>query len=406
MKDGSNTNWYLILGSGPTTLDGQSSQTAKVAVVPLDWLAGSNRRALRIPDALPSSANAEGGRFELTSDSFVSDLVAVDFDLEADYKADAVYFGTLEGSYAAAWSGQLYRLVTQKKQPDAYGNLVQVATLPHEWQGLLTTNPVPLIDTEQPITAAPAVGWDGHNYWVYVGTGRFFDVQDKADTGQQAFYGIKEPLDCDGQFTWQTVAKTGTHNGTPGAQGLLRVDQIRVQQSSYGSNAALSCLDGSTSCLPSITYFDDLVDYIVGAGCAAGDPTGTDGWYFQFPAARERNLGQSTLLGGLLTFSTYQPFDDVCLSEGLSDVYGIFYQTGTAWHESVFGTVGVLDDGTITPMIDLGPGLTRVPNLHVGMQAGSTAFFQASTGAIIKIEHALHPIKNHKTGRVSWMENP
>jgi type IV pilus assembly protein PilY1 len=149
-----------------------------------------------------------------------------------------------------------------------------------------------------------------------------------------------------------------------------------------------------------------LVDYIVGAGCAAGDPTGTDGWYFQFPAARERNLGQSTLLGGLLTFSTYQPFDDVCLSEGLSDVYGIFYQTGTAWYESVFGPAGVLGDGTITPMIDLGAGLTRVPNLHVGMQAGSTAFFQASTGAIIKIEHALHPIKNHKTGRVSWMENP
>jgi hypothetical protein len=57
-------------------------------------------------------------------------------------------------------------------------------------------------------------------------------------------------------------------------------------------------------------------------------------------------------------------------------------------------------------MMDLGPGLTQVPNLHVGMQEGSTAFFQASTGAIIEIQHALHPIKNHKTGRVSWMENP
>jgi hypothetical protein len=44
--------------------------------------------------------------------------------------------------------------------------------------------------------------------------------------------------------------------------------------------------------------------------------------------------------------------------------------------------------------------------MHVGRQAGSTAFFQASTGAIIAIEHALHPIKNHKSGRVSWMENP
>ena len=406
MKDGSATKWYLILGSGPTTLDGQSTQTAKVGVVPLDWFVGSTRRAFRIPDALPASANAEGGRFELSTSSFVSDIVTVDFDLETNYKADAVYFGTVEGSYASGWNGQLFRLVTQEKEVDGSGNLVQVATVPHEWQGLLTTNPVVLIDTDQPITAAPAIGWDGHNSWIYVGTGRFFDVQDKADTSQQAFYGIKEPLDCGGEFTWETVEKTGTHNGTPGAQGLLRVDQIRVHSSIYGSTAALSCLDGSTMCLPDITNFNELVGYIVGAGCELDDPTGTDGWYLEFPAARERNLGQSTLLGGLLTFSSYQPFNDVCLSEGLSDVYGIYYQTGTAWYESVFGPAGVLQDGTITPMIDLGPGLTRVPNLHVGKQAGSSAFFQASTGAIIEIQHALHPIRNHKTGRVSWMENP
>jgi len=289
MKDGTNTHWYLILGSGPTTLDGQSTQTAKVGVLPLNWLTGSTRRAFRIPDALPSSANAEGGRFELTGASFVSDIVSVDFDLESNYKADAVYFGTVAGSYAAGWSGQLYRLVTQKKEPDGSGNLVQVATQPHEWSGLLAANPVPLIDTEQPITAAPAVGWDGRNSWVYVGTGRFLDVQDKTDASQQAFYGIKEPLDCTGEFTWETVEKTGTPDSIPGAQGLLRVDQIRVQQSISGAAAALSCLDGTTNCLPGITNFDELVEYIVGSGCAAADPTGTDGWYLEYPADRERN---------------------------------------------------------------------------------------------------------------------
>ena len=47
----------------------------------------------------------------------------------------------------------------------------------------------------QPITAAPSVGMDDvGRYWLYFGTGRFFDPDDKVDRHQQSFYGIKEPV--------------------------------------------------------------------------------------------------------------------------------------------------------------------------------------------------------------------
>jgi type IV pilus assembly protein PilY1 len=405
MKSGSTTEWYLILGSGPNLIEGESTQAAKIGVLPLKWLTAATKRPFQIPDSTPSTATSEGGRYELTANSFVGDIVAVDFDLSPEYKADAVYFGTVQGSFNSAWAGKLYRLITQKKVLDVNGHYTRVATAPHEWSALAPTNPSILIDANQPVTAAPAIGWDGKNYWVYFGTGRFLDEREKSDTSQQSYYGIKEPLDCDRNFTWGTVEKTGTHNGIPGDQGLLRVDEIQVHQAYTGLNATLSCKGGS-SCLPdNVSTFSGLINYIVGSGCAASDPTGTDGWYIQFAQARERNLGQGVLLGGLLTFTTYQPYNDACLSEGLSNLYGVYYQTGTAWYKPVFGTNGVTTGGNTVSMLPLGHGLSKQPNLHVGTRDGSTVFLQSSTGAIFEIQQPNLPLKNTKTGKASWNQS-
>ena len=150
--------------------------------------------------------------------------MSVDFELTPEFKTDAVYFGTVQGSFDSGWGGKLSRLVTRKKESGSDGKLVRVATTPHQW------TLAPLIDVSQPITAAPAIGYDGKNYWIYFGTGRFLDEREKSDTSQQSFYGIREPLDCDRNFTWGTVTKSGTHNGTPGSRGLLRTDQILVKQ--------------------------------------------------------------------------------------------------------------------------------------------------------------------------------
>jgi hypothetical protein len=63
MKTGANTSeWYLVLGSGPTALDGTSTQEAKTAVFSLKELTASPRAAFQIPDTVPTAGN-ETGRF-------------------------------------------------------------------------------------------------------------------------------------------------------------------------------------------------------------------------------------------------------------------------------------------------------------------------------------------------------
>ena len=139
-----------------------------------------------------------------------------------------------------------------------------------------------------------------------------------------------------------------------------------------------------------------------------------DGWYHAFHDSRERNLGASALLGGLLTFTTYQPFNDKCEAEGLSYLYGIHFQTGTAWTNTVFGTFDeTVDNGaggkTVTIVKDkmsLGRGLSTTPSMHVGSNTDhdAKAFIQTSTGEIIEVEQKNLPVTGTKSGRQSWTD--
>ncbi len=144
----------------------------------------------------------------------------MDFELKDNYKTDAVYFGTVSGTWGG-WGGGLYRLVTQDLDSGT-GN--QLVTDPSDWSTLISplNNPLYLMYAGRPVTGAASIGTDGTNYWIYFGTGRFLDSDDKTDSSsnaQEAYFGIKEPRNCDG-FTWETVEKTGIFNTTPGSQGI------------------------------------------------------------------------------------------------------------------------------------------------------------------------------------------
>jgi type IV pilus assembly protein PilY1 len=413
------SEWYLLLGSGPTTLKGESGQRGRLAVVPLRELA-KGTVPFRIPPVLPTEASKQLGSFPIRDDkSFISDPITVDFGLT--YIADAVYFGTVSGNFESGWGGKLYRLVTADRG---------AITKPHRWrylgqeEGWSRVNPALLLDAGKPITAAPSIGWDGRNYWVYFGSGRLYNKKDKEiraidEENFFTFYGIKEPMECSGGPVWDRVFLDGTPNNYPGTQGLLRVDQIQVQGHPTASLAELSCKDDPTdACLKwwfedlSNPYrdrrpsFADLRSYIAGNNCYSttnppGAWTGTDGWYRRFELKGERNLGQATLLGGLTTFTTYIPSTDPCNSEGFSNLYAVFYQTGTAWHRSVFGDTH--DGQNVTYSLPLGYGLAITPNLHVGTEKGAQAFVQTSTGAIVPIRQQELAADNN-TGRANWRE--
>ncbi len=194
------------------------------------------------------------------------------------------------------------------------------------------------------------------------------------------------------------------------------MDQFLIRQAASATASYLYCRDGTTDCLnvdasTTLSNFESLVNYIVGTGtgCNVTDSSGKDGWYKEFLATKERNVGQATLLGGLLTYTSYQPYDDLCLPEGLGALYGVYYQTGTSFFIPVFlrnydNPLGVDVDNNVIDKVSLGRGLATTPNLHVGKEEGSKAFVQTSTGTIVEIPQPNLPLQNAKTGKTSWGE--
>ncbi len=535
MKDDTNgsTEWYLVMGSGPIDLDGSNDpgEQGRLAILPMEWLTGrltwvdgvplsadpSYKRAFRILNDEPigPGMEAQGGRFlvppSVEDASFISDLITVDFDVEnpgdadfgAYYKSVAVYFGTTDGTGFDQYSdgskywdggGRLFRMVT--KVLDSSGD--EVKSRPSDWDALWSSvdndGPVRLLlDAKAPITAAPSVGYDTSSFWVYAGTGRFYDDNDKKDIKKQRYFGKRDPVvtsstvattmpysstfECsDTVFSWAEIAwdvdnnsvdnnQTLNKDGLPGTRGLIRTDAFLVAEEETSPYlAALSrrvshltfgfCYDddedsstedfceydegiiatladvnsyldiywpdemdlvevddpyilGNTTV---VAAFDDLQEFIAGTGCEdtvfGSISTGLDGWYREFHDPRERNIGQAALLGGLLIYTGYRPDENICVPEGESFLYGVHYQTGTAWKEYVFGTFSNnFGETMVKDRMGLGRGVATTPSMHVGTgEYDSKAFIQTSTGEIIEIEQENLPIKNTKSGRTSWSD--
>jgi type IV pilus assembly protein PilY1 len=131
---------------------------------------------------------------------------------------------------------------------------------------------------------------------------------------------------------------------------------------------------------------------------------GMAGWFINFPDSKERNLGQAALLGDVLNFTTFVPNTQTCSDEGASYLWAVYYKTGTAFSSQVigFGSRTLGGKMEITKRTGLGQGLATSPNIHTGREAGSTAFIQSSTGAILPT-----PEENPgatKSGKAYWME--
>ncbi len=385
MKDKDSANddndWYLVLGSGPIGPDGAdtaslttatSVQKAKIYMVDLKKLCRDG-----YVYALDNNSNAAENDpwfVELDDDSFISDPISVDYDL--DYKSDVVYFGTVSGDYTAGWGGKLRRIVmdddTSTASWDSDSVLIDLTDAIDN--GGVTQG--------QPIVAAPAAGMDNNGYrWVFFGTGRFFnrlDVTDPTTFDQQSFYGIKEPQDSDGNPTWGTVLRAS----------LLDVSNAEV----FEGGETVSGVSGAAT-------FDELITKV----------ESKSGWLLDFPQSMERNLGQAALLGDVLLFTSYIPGNDPCSFEGNSNLYSLYYETGTAYKESVIGVNqnnSVTEDGEIkyevVKRIELGQGLAMTPNLHTGREVGSKGLVQTSKGAILDIEQKNPGVT--KSGLTTWLE--
>jgi len=379
-------NWYLVFGSGPADADGfaktlpsyidrrspaLSAQTGKIYILDLKKLANGG----------PISTLNISGKFSddstwfatTESNSFISDPIAVDVDfgsrnLNTEFKTDIVYYGTTSGSETYP-RGTMRRILTFNDN-----NNTTVS-----WRGNST-----LINTDKAITSAANVAMDEQkNLWVYFGSGRFYNRADIPQTIPMTFYGIKDPV----------------YNGTTGMVSN-EIPTKQVTSSLYNSTAIEltneSCPAGTSdsSCItvhgPSgaTMTWQDLLNAVAN----------TPGWRYDFVTTSphyERVLGQSAVFGGAVLFTSYRPDTDICIFEGTSQLYALYYKTGTAYFEPILR-------GGFDKFTTLGKGLAITPSIHLG-QKGTTAYVQTSSGAIKTIE--IIPPLNVQSGVMFWRKN-
>lgn len=383
-------NWYLVAGSGPiddTEGAGSaalssvtSTKSGKIYMVNLNQLAGASPSV----KVIASDGTVKPATFTADSDylasfdtkTFVSDIVAVDFDL--NYNADALYFGTVKGNLTDGWGGKLRRIVVDDGRPAA--SHVVKPLLPATWVTDSTLVDLTSVHSGQPIVSAPTLTQDdADNFWIYFGTGRFFTRDDAVGTRAsdvQSFYGIKEPVNTGLTRTWASVVPS---------TGLLDVTDAVV----YDTGATVSGVAGAST-------FSNLNTLIAGK----------IGWYMDFPGTGERNLGQAALLGDILTFTSYTPSSDYCTFEGTSNLYTLYYKTGTAYKSSVLGLNSSNTDAggksEVLKVLALGRGLSITPNLSAGKDDGVKAYIQQSTGGIQSIQQTNPGVV--RSGFVSWQE--
>lgn len=387
-------DWYLALPSGPhddtlplAALNGRSDQPAKIFTLELGSTAsgslGYADTALYDPGYTTFTVPVTDADFD---HSFFSDVIAVDYDL--DFKTDTLYFGSVAAANqdeTYLHTGGIHRLV------------INEVSNPSLW----TLNTFFKTPDNQPVSGSPSVAYDGQRAWLYFGTGRYYSAQlDKTNYAQQSYYGIKEnytnlgvmDLYAPSDANLVEVTNVWVESGT--GELHLPISDLFVKAHDYAGPDNL----GENTELVATTFKE--LDHEMSLKESGLDKY--NGWKLDFNTSGERNLGQAAILGNIVTFTTFQPSVNLCTPEGESFLWAPYYRTGTSYSKSVIGTKNRDGDTEVTRRISVGAGLASTPNIHSGAQAGSTAFVQTSTGAIISVQQINPGVV--KSGMISWRE--
>lgn len=101
-------------------------------------------------------------------------------------------------------------------------------------------------------------------------------------------------------------------------------------------------------------------------------------------------------------FTSFRPNDDVCDSGGRGRLYGLYYETGTAYKKDIFSLTDPPVGTVLERSLDLGQGKPSSLAIHIGQEEGGKIYVQQSTGTIQ--ERLLNTPFRIKSGGVSWYE--
>lgn len=374
--------WFAVFGSGPSDYDGTSKKRGNVFVVDLKtgapYRSGSN-------DWLFESAEPK---------AFMNSPVS--FDKNLNYNVDAIYFG--ETYYISnAWKGRVYKV-----------------SIPWDWSDTSTyidnpnhpTDPwtfSALFNAEGPITVPMSLSVDTFdNVWAYFGTGRYIGEDDKLNDDTQYLFGIKDPFF---NSDYNSAPNDYYHNYNK----TLTLDISNL----FNSAPYIITTDGSVfndgTGLSRITDWDTLLAAVRNTEDQGAHPDYFDGWYRTLTTLKERSVVKFSVLGGIVFAPTFIPDDDICGFGGESNLYGLYYETGTAYYKAVFlpeGTERVTIQGEekekVLDKMSLGVGKASALGIHVGQEEGALAFIQQGTGSIFNIN--VNPAFPIKSGLIHWYE--
>lgn len=370
---GSPNKFFLAVGNGPTNATRvASSNPLGVTIYDVADLKNGTVTAKRTFNMANDSA--AGGAEAVNS--FSGDLIASDYDLNG--LAESLYFGSVRDGGTDEFGGAFWKIAING-DPD-----------PTNWTATemvsLKDDPPVTGDIGRPVTVRPTLGRNNRGApMVFFGTGRLFNTNDKATSGQQRIYGVIDTSllsTTDQQYSTAPVP----------ADKIADVTGIDVftDQSITGSSDATTFNE--------LSHLFDTADYL--------------GWYRDLSTSgtnpSERVVSSQTLLGSVLLTNTYVPGTSICTGLGTSSIFGLNYKTGTADPElTFFGTSNSGGKQRVNPSASLGQGLPAPPSLHLGSTDNSggkkvTACIQTSTGAIIcKDIVTLSPVTSNEQ---SWRE--
>jgi type IV pilus assembly protein PilY1 len=414
--------WYATFGSGPETYEGTSSTNGRIYVV--DLLTGN-----------PYKSGTNDWLFQTAETrAFMGSPASIDMGL--NYNVDAFYIGqTYDSSTNAtpSWKGTLYkvRIPWIANSSPGYGIIDNTQANPGKYDSDPTSwRLVRLFNSPRPITAAPALSLDQFlNTWIYFGTGRYFNLGlggDKSSTETEYLYGIKDPFfnrehQLDSPPADYIFNDNYYHNPSS-ALTLAPANLFNADPYSVLNNGTV--LTGAPGTYTVWGNFDLL----------KRTAWTKDGWQRTLPSSTsaERSLTKPAVIGGVSLFTTFTPEGDVCSFGGNSYLYALYYETGTAYKQSVFKkvtqtTVTEIVDGVsvevtknvytgatdtvtvdgetqekVVDKTDLGSGTTSSVGIHVGSQSGgeATGYVQQGTGNVI--DFGFKPAFNIRSGIRSW----
>jgi type IV pilus assembly protein PilY1 len=416
-----NAKWYVVFGSGATSYGGTSNQRAQLFVVDLiNGPFGDVSSPVRKFDA--DDLDATPGPL---TNGFVGDLVTVDRNL--DYRVDAAYGG--ESLEPSPYTGTVFRLTTK-----CFTGGSACPTSPTQW-GIASTAANPRMATRVvykfpcssatkpcvgpppatvknlgPMTSSPAVSVDdANNLWLFLGTGRYYStgagVVDSTSTAQQYLVGVKDQLLSNTCTVAGNPAEKEIDSDNCSSVDLVDVSSAQICVLGVGTCGGVTNQVVGVSGLASTGSFSDMVNLV----------KNKEGWFYNLSvpgggAPSERMVATPSAFGGIVFFPTFLPSTDPCVAAGTSNLYGLYYLTGTAYSEPVLGTATSGSNQISKASINLGEGLSTAVAIHIGAQgngttgggslSGTVACSQSSTGALNCFN--VRPALGAASRYVSW----